>query len=38
MHGQPIAIQMAAQSTRRHVSEPPRGRGRFLALIGPTRR
>ena len=26
MHGQPIAIQMAAQSTRRHLSEPTRKR------------
>jgi hypothetical protein len=38
MHGQPIAIQMAARSTRRHVTEPPRERSRFLALIGLTRR
>jgi hypothetical protein len=26
MHGQPIAIQMAAESTRRHLSEPVRER------------
>jgi hypothetical protein len=26
MHGQPIAIQMAAQSTRRHLTQPSRER------------
>jgi hypothetical protein len=26
MNGQPIAIQMAAQSTQRHISEPARER------------
>jgi len=26
MHGQPIAIHMAAESTRRHLSEPVRER------------